>query len=68
MRLVMPAMLRVVRGYTIGAPTPTPFHTARRQPVDVGGRDGPGLAVFLAVTAFDLLGDGLRDAFDPRAR
>lgn len=28
----------------------------------------PGLAVFLAVTAFNLLGDGLRDAFDPRAR
>ncbi len=28
----------------------------------------PGIAVFLAVTAFNLLGDGLRDAFDPRAR
>ena len=28
----------------------------------------PGLAVFLAVTAFNLLGDGLRDALDPRAR
>ncbi|RYC32140.1 ABC transporter permease [Lichenibacterium minor] len=28
----------------------------------------PGVAVFLAVTAFNLLGDGLRDAFDPRAR
>ncbi len=28
----------------------------------------PGLAVFLAVMAFNLLGDGLRDAFDPRAR
>ena len=28
----------------------------------------PGVAVFLAVTAFNLLGDGLRDALDPRAR
>jgi peptide/nickel transport system permease protein len=27
----------------------------------------PGLAVFLAVLAFNLLGDGLRDALDPRA-
>ena len=26
----------------------------------------PGLAIFLAVLSFNLLGDGLRDAFDPR--
>ena len=26
----------------------------------------PGLAVFLAVLAFNLVGDGLRDALDPR--
>ena len=26
----------------------------------------PGLAIFLTVLAFNLLGDGLRDAFDPR--
>jgi peptide/nickel transport system permease protein len=26
----------------------------------------PGLAVLLATLAFNLLGDGLRDAFDPR--
>ena len=26
----------------------------------------PGLAIVLAVTAFNLLGDGLRDALDPR--
>ncbi len=26
----------------------------------------PGLAIFLAVLAFNLLGDGLRDALDPR--
>jgi peptide/nickel transport system permease protein len=26
----------------------------------------PGLCVFLAVMAFNLVGDGLRDAFDPR--
>jgi peptide/nickel transport system permease protein len=28
----------------------------------------PGLAVLLTTLAFNLLGDGLRDAFDPRAR
>jgi peptide/nickel transport system permease protein len=28
----------------------------------------PGLAVFLVVLSFNLLGDGLRDALDPRAR
>jgi ABC-type dipeptide/oligopeptide/nickel transport system permease subunit len=26
----------------------------------------PGIAIFLAVLAFNLLGDGLRDALDPR--
>ena len=26
----------------------------------------PGLAIALTVLAFNLLGDGLRDAFDPR--
>jgi peptide/nickel transport system permease protein len=28
----------------------------------------PGLAIFLVVLSFNLLGDGLRDALDPRAR
>ncbi len=28
----------------------------------------PGLAIFLAVLAFNLLGDGLRDALDPRRK
>ena len=28
----------------------------------------PGLAIFLAVMGFNLLGDGLRDAFDPRMK
>ncbi len=28
----------------------------------------PGLAIFLTVLSFNLVGDGLRDAFDPRAR
>jgi peptide/nickel transport system permease protein len=28
----------------------------------------PGLAIFFAVIAFNLLGDGLRDALDPRLR
>src|SRR5207253_11452003 len=28
----------------------------------------PGLAILLAVTAFNLIGDGVRDALDPRLR
>jgi peptide/nickel transport system permease protein len=28
----------------------------------------PGLAIFLAVLSFNLVGDGLRDALDPRSR
>jgi peptide/nickel transport system permease protein len=28
----------------------------------------PGLAIFLLVLAFNLLGDGLRDVLDPRQR
>ena len=28
----------------------------------------PGLAIFLTVLSFNLLGDGLRDALDPRER
>ena len=28
----------------------------------------PGLAIFITVMAFNLLGDGLRDALDPRSR
>jgi ABC-type dipeptide/oligopeptide/nickel transport system permease subunit len=28
----------------------------------------PGVAVVLTTLAFNLLGDGLRDAFDPRSR
>jgi len=28
----------------------------------------PGMAIFVTVLAFNLFGDGLRDAFDPRAR
>jgi peptide/nickel transport system permease protein len=28
----------------------------------------PGLAIVLAVTGFNLLGDGLRERFDPKAR
>jgi peptide/nickel transport system permease protein len=29
---------------------------------------GPGAAIFLAILAFNMLGDGLRDALDPRLR
>ena len=28
----------------------------------------PGLAIFLCSLSFNLLGDGLRDVFDPRTR
>jgi peptide/nickel transport system permease protein len=28
----------------------------------------PGLAIFLTVLSFNLLGDGLRDALDPRSK
>jgi peptide/nickel transport system permease protein len=28
----------------------------------------PGMAIFITVLAFNLLGDGLRDALDPRGR
>lgn len=28
----------------------------------------PGIAIFVTVLAFNILGDGLRDALDPRAR
>jgi ABC-type dipeptide/oligopeptide/nickel transport system permease subunit len=28
----------------------------------------PGMAIFITVLAFNLFGDGLRDAFDPRGR
>ena len=28
----------------------------------------PGLFIFISVLAWNLLGDGLRDAFDPRSR
>jgi peptide/nickel transport system permease protein len=28
----------------------------------------PGMAIFATVLAFNLFGDGLRDAFDPRSR
>ena len=28
----------------------------------------PGIAITLTVLAFNLLGDGLRDAFDPRSK
>jgi ABC-type dipeptide/oligopeptide/nickel transport system permease subunit len=28
----------------------------------------PGMAIFMTVLAFNLFGDGLRDALDPRTR
>ncbi|WP_345465806.1 nickel transporter permease [Deinococcus carri] len=47
------SMLNAARGYLSDAPWMALF---------------PGAAIFLAVLAFNLLGDGLREALDPRAR
>jgi len=47
------AMLSNARAYMITAP-----HVATM----------PGLAIMLVVLGFNLLGDGLRDALDPRLR
>ncbi|WP_297861138.1 ABC transporter permease [Meiothermus sp.] len=47
------SMLNDARGYLNQAPHMALF---------------PGLAIFLAVLAFNLIGDGLRDAFDPRMK
>lgn len=47
------SMLNAARGYLADAPWMAVF---------------PGAAIFLAVLAFNLLGDGLRDALDPRGR
>ncbi len=33
-----------------------------------GWRSFPGIAIFLTVLSFNLLGDGLRDALDPKAK
>ncbi|GGO33661.1 nickel transporter permease [Deinococcus humi] len=47
------SMLNAARGYLTDAPWMAVF---------------PGLAIFLAVLAFNLIGDGLRDALDPRGK
>ncbi|WP_420594210.1 ABC transporter permease [Deinococcus sp.] len=47
------AMLNAARPYLTDAPWMTAF---------------PGLAIFLACLAFNLIGDGLREALDPQAR
>ncbi len=47
------SMLNAARGYLTDAPWMAVF---------------PGLAIFLAVLAFNLIGDGLREALDPRGK
>ncbi|WP_022665603.1 ABC transporter permease [Desulfospira joergensenii] len=47
------SMLGSARGYMMAKPHVATF---------------PGIAIFLAVLSFNLLGDGLRDAFDPRSK
>jgi ABC-type dipeptide/oligopeptide/nickel transport system permease subunit len=46
-------MLGSARAYLMGTPHVATF---------------PGLAIFISVLSFNLLGDGLRDALDPRCR
>lgn len=59
-------------GIGVRAPTPewgTLLSTARSYMPDYWWTAVfPGMAIFLAVLAFNLLGDGLRDVLDPRAR
>ncbi len=58
----------------LGAPPPTPewgsmIAQARSYMIDAWWYPTfPGLAIFLAVLGFNLLGDAVRDAFDPRLR
>jgi peptide/nickel transport system permease protein len=59
---------------SLGVPPPTPTWGE----MVAGGRDNligawwvstfPGLVIVLVVLAFNLVGDGLRDALDPRLR
>jgi peptide/nickel transport system permease protein len=41
---------------------------ARYLDVDPWMAVGPGVAILATILAFNLLGDGLRDTFDPRTR
>lgn len=58
----------------VGVQPPTPTwggmlnDAARWYQVDPQFMVPPGLAIFITVLAFNLFGDGLRDAFDPRTR
>jgi ABC-type dipeptide/oligopeptide/nickel transport system permease subunit len=58
----------------VGVPPPTPSwggmlsDASSYFQVDLWFVLFPGLAIFVTVLAFNLFGDGLRDAFDPRAR
>lgn len=37
-------------------------------PTSAPGRSSPGLFISIAVLVYDVMGDGLRDAFDPKLR
>jgi peptide/nickel transport system permease protein len=58
----------------VGVPPPTPTwggmlsDAVQWATVDPWFMLFPGLAIFITVLAFNLFGDGLRDAFDPRSR
>jgi ABC-type dipeptide/oligopeptide/nickel transport system permease subunit len=58
----------------VGVPPPTPTwggmlsDAVQWATVDPWFMLFPGLAIFVTVLAFNLFGDGLRDAFDPRSR
>jgi len=68
-------MLAAVLGFLgIGVPAPQPdwgatiAHSREHLPDDWWLAFFPGLAIFLSVLGFNLLGDGLRDIIDPRFR
>lgn len=48
-----------------GAPCSPTCCSSRKAP---GGSTFPGLAILLTVLAFNLMGDGLRDALDPKLK
>ena len=48
--------------------TPLPDDLGVRLALDVCSRSGAGVLLLLTVLAFNLVGDGLRDAFDPKMK
>lgn len=61
----------VVLGAVLAAVGATPYAAETENPLSVlkgPSPSHPSVAIVVAVIGFNFLGDGLRDAFDPRAR